>query len=606
MQVVGHPPHVPDVGLALLVAAELDRRLGVEQQQVGPPAGPVRHPAQALLKPPQRGGCLAPGVLDPHRPVGHQAGLGAPHAELAVDPGRLGEVTLRLGERGRVLAALRIQPPGGHPGQHGQRPGPGQVLVGGRGRERTAGHGLGREVPAVLDQVAGPLHLDRAVQHRLAAGRRDRGDPAQGLLPQVEKPGRLAAAGEVQQQHRVGPDRVGGQPVHHRLDFQRIQRLDRGQRAVREQLGGGIRVAGCDQQLQRRAELAAPPVLGRGAAQHHRIRGGQGGEIVPDRAGQVPPLVLAGGEREAGRQRRGEVALDAGGRVHHRPVQQRQPAHLREQQALRRGERDQGLVQDRGHRAGRLVRPPGRLGQRGHILAGPRRPGRGQGGGRGPSPGGPPERGDPGGADVQAEAVPAELPGLRLGERQVGRGQLEIVGPAQPGGAFRQVPGQHDQVLVGIEPPGHPLDDQPGLPLGVVRVVDDERAALAGQARQQRVDRAGRVLRGARHARRGLGEPGRCHRRADPRGQQPGRHAALMQYHVDRHRPPRVGQLGTEDGLAVAGSRLHHDDAGIQALRGQPLASDVVWRQMAQCAFPRPVRPAPGGRLGRERAAGAR
>ena len=61
-----------------------------------------------------------------------------------------------------------------------------------------------------------------------------------------------------------------------------------------------------------------------------------------------------------------------------------------------------------------------------------------------------------------------------------------------------------------------------------------------------------------------------------------GGHAAFVQHHLDRHRPPHVGQLRAQDGLAVSGGRLHHHDTGLLAGCGQPWAPDVVRGQTAQ------------------------
>jgi hypothetical protein len=115
--------------------------------------------------------------------------------------------------------------------------------------------------------------------------------------------------------------------------------------------------------------MTAPRVLTRGPAQHRGIRRAQRGEVIADRARQVPPVILAGGERDAGGQGTGEVALDLGGPVDRGRIEQRQPADLGEQPPLIRRERIERLVQDRRDRAGGLVRVAAR-GQRADVLAG--------------------------------------------------------------------------------------------------------------------------------------------------------------------------------------------------------------------------------------------
>ena len=86
-------------------------------------------------------------------------------------------------------------------------------------------------------------------------------------------------------------------------------------------------------------------------------------------------------------------------------------------------------------------------------------------------------------------------------------GQLDAVRPAQPRGAVRKAPGEHDEVLVGLQVLGEALDQQARAAAGVVGVVHDERAAFAGQRAEQGIDRAGGVLARLRHGRGGAVKP---------------------------------------------------------------------------------------------------
>ena len=112
-------------------------------------------------------------------------------------------------------------------------------------------------------------------------------------------------------------DRIGRQPVDDGLDLDRVQGLDRRELAVGQEPGGRSVVTGSQQQLQGRAQLAAPPVLPGGPAQHGRRRGAERGEVVADRSGQIPPPVLAGRKGNPGRQRTAEVAFDSRRGVDH-------------------------------------------------------------------------------------------------------------------------------------------------------------------------------------------------------------------------------------------------------------------------------------------------
>ena len=123
----------------------------------------------------------------------------------------------------------------------------------------------------------------------------------------------------------------------------------------------------------------------------------------------------------------------------------------------------------------------------------------------------------------------------------------------------------------------------------MVGVVDDDGAGFAGHRVEQRVDRASGVLAGTCHRGGGLREAGVRHGRAQPRSEELGRHATFVQGDFDRNRVPCVDQLRAEDGLAVSGARLDHDDARLKALRGQPRTPDVVRRQTAHFAAPLPV-----------------
>jgi len=277
----------------------------------------------------------------------------------------------------------------------------------------------------------------------------------------------------------------------------------------------------------------------------------------------------------------GEVALDLRGRVDRRRIQQRQPGDLGEQPPLVRRERIECLVQYRRDRAGGLVRVAAH-GQRADVLTRALGAGGGQRGGRGPPAGRALQPGDLGRADVQAKPGPAQLQRLVRPQRQVGGGELDAVRAAQPRGARRQAPGQHHEVLVRLQPLGEALDQQAGAAAGMVGVVHDERAALGGQRAEQGLDRARSVLTGLRHGGSGLGEARARRRRAQPGGEKLGGHVALVHEHLDRHRPPRVGQFRGQHGLAVSGGGLHHDDARWLTLRGQPRAPDVVRGQTAQ------------------------
>ena len=327
--------------------------------------------------------------------------------------------------------------------------------------------------------------------------------------------------------------------------------------------------------------MPAPCVLSGGPAQHRGIRGAERGEVVAYRAGQVPPVLLARGEGDPGGQGAAEVPVDLCGGVDRRRIEQRQPADLGERLALGRRERVEGLVQDRRDRAEWLVRVA-RRGERADVLTGALGAGRGKRRRRGPPAGRPFQPGNLGRADVQPEACPAQLQRLLRPQRQFGRGELGAVRPAQPRGPLRQTPGEHDEVLVGLQLLGEALDQQACAAAGVVGVVHDERAALLGQRAEQGVDRAHGILTCLRHGGRGLGKARMRRRRAQPGGEQLGGHAALVQYHLDGHRPPHVGQFRAQDGFAVPGSGLHDHDGAFPASCGQPWAPDVVRRQTAQ------------------------
>ena len=221
-------------------------------------------------------------------------------------------------------------------------------------------------------------------------------------------------------------------------------------------------------------------------------------------------------------------------------------------------------MQDRRDRAERLVRVA-RRGQRADVLAGALGAGGGQRRRGGPPAGRPLQPGNLRRADVQPEAGPAQLQRLLRPQRQVGRGELGAVRPAQPRGALGQAPGEHDEMLAGLQLLGEALDQQARAAAGVVGVVHDERASLLRERAEQGIHRAHGVLTGLRHGGRGFGKARVRRCGAQPGGEQLGGHAALVQHHLDGHRPPHVGQFRAKDGLAVPGSGLHHDDGGAPA-----------------------------------------
>src|ERR1022692_2108165 len=105
---------------------------------------------------------LASCVLDPHRLVGHEPGAGAPHAELIVEPCRVGEMPFRVLERPRILTAAGVEMAAGRAPEHREGACPSEPLVPLGSIEDQARGGLGAGVVALPDQVAGTLDLDRA------------------------------------------------------------------------------------------------------------------------------------------------------------------------------------------------------------------------------------------------------------------------------------------------------------------------------------------------------------------------------------------------------------------------------------------------------------
>ena len=334
--------------------------------------------------------------------------------------------------------------------KHGERAGPGEPLVARAGGEHALCRVLGLLVLDIPGPVACALGRDRADQQVVAGLPGDRGGPLQCLAALVDHCRGLAAQREMQQRGGVLRDCRRGQPVDDRLELAHIEGLDRGGRALRQQRGGRVRVAERQHELERRAQIPAPRVFSSGPAQYHVIGGAQRREVVAHRAGQVPPVVLARGEGNPGGQRAGEVAVNLGGLIDRRRIEQRQPADLGERLAFGRRERVERLVQDRRDRAERLVRVA-RGGQRADVLAGALGAGGGQRRRRGPATGRPFQPGNLRWADVEPEARPAQLQRLLRPQRKVGRGELGAVRPAQPRGALGQAPGEHDKMLVGLQ-----------------------------------------------------------------------------------------------------------------------------------------------------------
>ena len=141
----------------------------------------------------------------------------------------------------------------------------------------------------------------------------------------------------------------------------------------------------------------------------------------------------------------------------------------------------------------------------------------------------------------------------------------------------------------------------PASGAGVMGVIDDKGAGLAGQAADQGVDGAEGVVTGPAPAaaRRGVREPGVRDGGPQPGGQQGRGHALVLELDVDAHGPPPVDQLGTEDRLAVAAGGFDHDDLVVGATIGEAGPGDVVRGKAAHLGalslFVESVPMAPGG-----------
>ncbi len=279
-----------------------------------------------------------------------------------------------------------------------------------------------------------------------------------------------------------------------------------------------ICVTGSQQQLERGAGLAPPPVsLRRPGHGVHALRC-QGGQVVADGTGQVPPGALGGGERDARFQGSLEeffvLARDPG----EFGIAQGEPRHLGQGRTARRSQGQKRFFQNGGHGAGRVTGTGGGLGYSRHRFTGPGRPGRGQDGSCRPAPRRLVERRGRRRAHIEAEPGAAQRQGLRRVHSQVGRRELEVLGSPQAAGPGRQPPGQEDETLLSLQRVGQMVDQCPRLGFDVVGIVEHERAVLGGQGRHQGVEQLDRVLF-ALGRRRGLGEPGPAHSLVKTSGQ---------------------------------------------------------------------------------------
>ena len=227
----------------------------------------------------------------------------------------------------------------------------------------------------------------------------------------------------------------GRELVEHGAKFERVDHLHHlGWR--RSQHGGRlVCVARGQQQLERPSQFAPPAVLLGRPPHGVGVQGRQSGQVVPHRPGQVPPRAARRGEGDARSQAPLEQAFLPGGQVHQLRVEQRQAGDLGQQRPARQGRgrrrpRPGWRRRRRSDGPGRWPLPPWRLPPRPCGPHGPR-PGRW----RRSNPRWP-GRGLWRRAGRSSSSKPERHSAQRFVGRhgQVGRGELEVLRPAQPRG----------------------------------------------------------------------------------------------------------------------------------------------------------------------------
>ena len=454
--------------------------------------------------------------------------------------------------------------------------------------QQAAGSCLRVVVASLAHEVVGALRGDGAPDRGVHQLDVELVEALEDLGADVEERGGVKEPREQDQDHRVGSHRGVAQPLDRGSVLAHVHGVDRREVAGGQHRGGGDVVAGGEEQVERRGHEPEVPVPGGGATHRLWVRTRERGEELADRPGEVPPAVVGRVEGRA----RGEHALEEArpdGGVDDVGVEEGESRDLREPCTPARVETGDGLVEDRGDRAeaGALG---GVLGEVQHALAGPLRTGRGEHRRGGPPTRRPVDRERGVLVDVEAEPDAAQPERLVAREGEVRRGELQGVGTTQALGARRQAAAEHDEPLVVAEPRGHAVEQEPGVAVRVVGVVDHERAGLADERGEHHVDGAHEVLGRGRGVVGGLGEPRRRDRRAKARHEHPGGHPALVEGDLHAHEPPGVHELRGEDGLAEATGRLDHDHPVLEAPRGEPGPRHVMrW----QAPHPRPPGPSP-------------
>ena len=140
----------------------------------------------------------------------------------------------------------------------------------------------------------------------------------------------------------------------------------------------------------------------------------------------------------------------------------------------------------------------------------------------------------------------------------------------------RKVAREDQEPLIATQSVGQPVDQRGGVALGVVGVVDDERAAFRFERRERGFDRIVGVVTGAGHSRCGCLEAGLSDTRPKPGGEQCRAPSALVQRHLDLDGAPGVHDLGGQCRLAITATCLDdHDPLRRHRVR-EPRSRDVV------------------------------
>jgi len=227
---------------------------------------------------------------------------------------------------------------------------------------------------------------------------------------------------------------------------------------------------------------------------------------VSNRAGQVPAVVAERRERSAGSKDPVEEAVPPSSSITRRSVGTSLATWAR---------RLSSVSSSAETASSRIVATaacpcwvPAADGDRGQLLAGPSCPRCAEHRRRRPTSRRRVQRGHSPFIHDQAEAATAELESLVRAERQVGRLQMVELATAQPFSAGREVAGEDQQPLIAAEPVGQPVDQRGGVALGVMGVVDDERAPFRFERRERGFDRVVGVVTCAGHPRCGCLEAG--------------------------------------------------------------------------------------------------